>query len=183
MATNIVEVQTLRGIKLLGGDFNVHIVVLLNTIDTSDLCELLQAPKLVRIEQLGTVAKRQNCDASVNGWGRELLNLCCDIKLLILNGRTLIDESGEFICLANGGHNNVDYIIGSLVVWQVATHFEVIIDDTRYYTIGGDSDHRLLCLLSNINCNFVEPQHTIETKKFLPRFNMINQTLKSISLP
>jgi hypothetical protein len=40
LAIDIVEVQTLRGIILLGGDFNVHITALLNTIDTSDLCEL-----------------------------------------------------------------------------------------------------------------------------------------------
>ncbi len=35
---------------------------------------------------------------------------------------------------------------------------------------GGDSDHRPLRLRLSIDCSFVEPQHTIETKKFLPRF-------------
>ncbi len=57
LAADIVEVQTLKGIVLLGGDFNVHIVVLLNTINISDLCELLQALELVEIEQLGVMAK------------------------------------------------------------------------------------------------------------------------------
>jgi len=47
LVTNIVEVQTLGGIVLLGGDFNVRTVALPNTLDTSDLCELLQAPELV----------------------------------------------------------------------------------------------------------------------------------------
>jgi hypothetical protein len=41
LATNIVEVQTLKGIILLGGDFNARTAMLPNTIDTSDLCELL----------------------------------------------------------------------------------------------------------------------------------------------
>jgi hypothetical protein len=41
LAVDIVEVQTLRGIILLGGDFNVRIVTLQDTIDISDLCELL----------------------------------------------------------------------------------------------------------------------------------------------
>jgi len=91
----------------------VRTATLLDTIDTNDLCELLQAPKLVEIEQLGTMAKQQNRDASVGGWGRELLHLCCDARLFILNGRTPGDESGEFTCLANGGHNIVDYIVGS----------------------------------------------------------------------
>jgi hypothetical protein len=41
LAGDIVEVQTLGGIVLLGGDFNVHTTTLLDTIDTSDLYELL----------------------------------------------------------------------------------------------------------------------------------------------
>ncbi len=50
LAVDIVEVQTLRGIVLLGGDFNVRTVTLPDTIDTSDLCELLQVPELAEIE-------------------------------------------------------------------------------------------------------------------------------------
>jgi hypothetical protein len=50
LATDIVEVQTLEGIVLLGGDFNACSTALLDTIDTNDPCELLQAPELVEIE-------------------------------------------------------------------------------------------------------------------------------------
>jgi hypothetical protein len=92
------------------------------------------------------------------------------------------DESGEFIYLANVGHNNVNYIVGSLVVWQVVTYFEVTIDDTRYCTIGGGFNHRLLCLRLNIDCSFVEPQPTVETKKSCLGSNRIHQKVKSISL-
>jgi hypothetical protein len=80
------------------------------------------------------------------------------------------DESGEFTYLANGGRNTVDYIVGSPTVWQTTTHFEVIINDTRYCTVGVDFDHKPLRLQLSIDCSFVEPQHTVETKKFLPRF-------------
>ncbi len=73
--------------------------------------------------------------------------------------------------MANGGRNIVDYIVGSPIVWQATTHLKVIMDDTRYCTIGGDFDHRPLCLRLNIDCSFVEPQHTVVTKKFLHRFN------------
>jgi hypothetical protein len=48
LTTNIIEVQSLRGIILLGGDFNVRIAMLLDTIDTNDLCELLQTPELIK---------------------------------------------------------------------------------------------------------------------------------------
>jgi len=72
--------------------------------------------------------------------------------------------------LANGGPNTIDYIIGSPVIWQVATHLKVIIDDTRYCATGVDSDHEPLRLWLSIDCSFVESQHTVVTKKFLFRF-------------
>jgi hypothetical protein len=65
LAVDIVEVQTLGGIVLLGEDFNARTLVLLDTIDTNDLCELLSAPELIDTEQPSAMAKRQNCDASV----------------------------------------------------------------------------------------------------------------------
>jgi hypothetical protein len=72
--------------------------------------------------------------------------------------------------LANGGRNLVDYIVGSPAVWQVVTHLEVIIDDTCYCTLGGNSNHRSLRLWLSIDCSFVEPQHMVITKNNLPRF-------------
>ncbi len=57
LARNITEVQTLRGIILLGGDFNAHIAALPDTIDTNDLCELLQALELAKTKQPSTMAK------------------------------------------------------------------------------------------------------------------------------
>jgi hypothetical protein len=100
----------------LGGDFNVYTTTLPDTIDTSDLYELLQAPKLVQTEQPSVVTTRQNRDASVGDWGRKLLDLCCDVGFLIFNGRTHGDESREFTCLANGGRSVVNYILGSPTV-------------------------------------------------------------------
>jgi hypothetical protein len=111
------------------------------------------------------VAKQQNRDASVGSWG-----LCYDVGLVILNDRTLGDKSGEFICLANGECSIVDYVFGSPVIWQAITHPEVLIDDTCYYAMGGDSNHMPLNLWLSIDCTFVEPQHTIITKKLLPMF-------------
>ncbi len=92
--------------------------------------------------------------------------------MFIFNGRTRGDKLREFICLANGGRNTINYIVGSPVVWQVATHLEVIVDDTHYCAMGGDFDHKSLRLQLSINCSFVEPQHMVITKKILPRFNV-----------
>jgi hypothetical protein len=95
------------------------------------------------------MAKRQNHEITIGGWGRELLDLCSDARLLILNGQTPSDQLGEFTCLANGGRSIIDYIFSSPVFWQVITHFEVIKDGTRYCTMGAVAsivEHRLqLC--------------------------------------
>jgi hypothetical protein len=65
LAADIAKVQTLGSIVLLGGDFNARIATLLNTIDISSFCELIQTPELVETQQPGAMAKRQNRDNSV----------------------------------------------------------------------------------------------------------------------
>jgi len=67
LVADITEVQTLGGIVLLGGDFNACTTSLPNTLDTSDLWELLQAPEFAEIKQPSVVATQQNRDASVGG--------------------------------------------------------------------------------------------------------------------
>jgi hypothetical protein len=57
LAADIVKVQTLGGIVLLGGDFNVCTEALPDTINTSNLCKLLHAPEFAEIEQPSIVAK------------------------------------------------------------------------------------------------------------------------------
>ncbi len=58
----------------------------------------------------------------------------------------------------------------------------MIIDDTCYYAMGGDFDHMLLRLQLSINCSFVEPQHMVVTKKFLPRFKYDKSKAKKYQL-
>jgi len=58
----------------------------------------------------------------------------------------------------------------------------VIIDDIRYCGMGGDFDHRPLHLRLNIDCSFVEPQHTMVTKKFLLRFNYDKSKIEKYQL-
>jgi hypothetical protein len=57
----------------------------------------------------------------------------------------------------------------------------VIIDGTGYYGMGADSDHRPLHLWLNIDCSFIEPQHTIVTKKLL-RFKCDKSKAKEYQL-
>ncbi len=50
LIADIIKVQTLGSIVLLGGDFNAHATTLQDTIDTSNLYELLLAPEFVETE-------------------------------------------------------------------------------------------------------------------------------------
>jgi hypothetical protein len=65
LVADIVKVQTLGGIVLLGGDFNTRTTTLPDTFDISDLCELLQVPELAESKQPSVVVTRQNRNASV----------------------------------------------------------------------------------------------------------------------
>jgi hypothetical protein len=48
--------------------------------------------------------------------------------------------------------------------------------------MGGNSDHKPLHLWLSIDCSFVEPQHTVVTKKFLPRFKYDKSKLEKYHL-
>jgi len=47
---------------------------------------------------------------------------------------------------------------------------------------GGDFNYRPLCLWLNIDYSFVEPQHTIGTNFFLPRFKYDKSKVKEYQL-
>jgi hypothetical protein len=68
--------------------------------------------------------------------------------------RHLVTNQGSSLALQMG---LVDYIVGSPIVWQVATQLEMIVNDTHYYAMGGNFDHKLLRLRLSIDCSFVEP--------------------------
>ncbi len=57
LSTDITEIQTLRGIVLLGWHFNVQTAALPSTNDTNKLRELLQAHELAKTKQPTVVAK------------------------------------------------------------------------------------------------------------------------------
>jgi hypothetical protein len=58
LAVDIVGIQTLGGIVLLGEDFNARTVMLPDIIDTSNLYEMLQALWLTKTEQLSIITKQ-----------------------------------------------------------------------------------------------------------------------------
>ncbi len=65
-------------------------------------------------------------------------------------------NQGSSLVWQMGGVTLSYFIVSSYVIWQAATHLEVIIDDIRYCATGGNFDHRSLRLQLNIDCTFVE---------------------------
>jgi hypothetical protein len=58
--------------------------------------------------------------AALSGWYKELLGLCGAIGYHILNERVAGDLIGEYTCIANHGHNTVDYMIASPEMFEAA---------------------------------------------------------------
>jgi Reverse transcriptase (RNA-dependent DNA polymerase) len=59
------------------------------------------------------MAQRMNSDEGVNSFGKQLIDLCGDCSLYILNGRTKGDEVGNCTCFPKGGGSStVDYFLG-----------------------------------------------------------------------
>ena len=73
------------------------------------------------------IGMRVNCDAEVNTYGINLINLCQEFSLCIANGRTGNDANlGNFTCITHNGASVVDYAIVSHSFLKHVLNFEVL---------------------------------------------------------
>ena len=69
---------------------------------------------------------RYSEDNILNGYGRELLNLCQGSKLRIVNGRVGLDKGiGKYTCFTKRGKSVVDYVLASSEFLKSFYLFEV----------------------------------------------------------
>ncbi len=149
---DIAEVQNLGGHVLLAGDFNARTGEEIDYVRCEDLADVLQAPQLLGEDLPDYIQPRHNCDKSkVQGWGRQLLDMCIDTNLLILNGRVAGDEHGQLTCLANGGGSLVDYFIASPALLAQVEDLHVNTDAHVAGCKDCHSDHRPLRLRLNLD--------------------------------
>ncbi len=147
MYTDIATVKSLGGLALLAGDFNARTREDPDYVRCDDLADVLQAPHLLDDDLPQVIRPRCNNDkGGIQGWGRQLLDLCIDTSLLILNGRVAGDAHGELTCLANKGASVVDYFIASPAILEQAAHLQVLTDDMLCGRKHSHSDHRPLQL-------------------------------------
>ena len=124
---------------------------------------------------------RQNIDNNINNHGKQLINICKNTDLRILNGRTKGDSFGRPTFHGKNGVSTVDYIICNQTIFQ-NTHF--IVKPPNYL-----SDHSQIVAWLDI-CIKSDSDENNQTHK--PKYNLppqfiweenskhfLRQTLKS----
>ena len=162
-------------------------------------------------DEVSALPERKNKDRKVNNNGRQLVNLCKITDLVIVNGRTGFDRSGEYTCLNYNGSSVVDYMIVDQAMFDQICDFKVetfdpslsdmhcalhcVIELPRITTssIVDDSEPLLMKRWNdNIKENFVEAICTSEVKRLkqylfqntadLIDFNQVDTEIKEIIL-
>ena len=141
LTQDIAEVQANNGCVLLAGDLNARTGTMLDFV-TKDKHADIPDRGLPSIEDLpAEVHARQSLDREApNAFGKQLIAVCQDTSLLILNGRVDGDASGQLTCHTHNGSSLVDYFIASPSVLASQPHLHV-------EPLPPDSDHCPLHLM------------------------------------
>lgn len=110
---DIAEAQT-HGDVLVSGDFNAHTSNLPDFIQPEDEADILTGHLPSPQPLPANISTRQSSHKGVrDAFGRNLLYLCQDSNMLILNGRAVGDEQGHLNCHNANGASLVDNFIAS----------------------------------------------------------------------
>ena len=148
LQNDVLEFQSRGAQVLICGDFNARTAEEPDFLRTAELQPFL--PTAPDDDELPDyIPHRHNCDKFAPGsqtWGPELLGLCQQNNLLILNGRTPGDEYGQCTFQSARGKSTVDYFIASVKCLTAAKSLDVLEEAARY-----GSDHNPLIL--RITCD------------------------------
>ena len=131
-------------ILIIGGDFNSRIGVQSDFITEGEK-DLNYLPQGYQLDCI--LSNRNNKDPSMNEYGRQLLDLCIETKLRVLNGRVRGDFQGHLTYIGYHGSSTVDLV---LTTEQALTR-ENIIQYLSIAPLNHLSDHKpvLLSLTAN----------------------------------
>ena len=131
----IAEAQAQGGDVLLAGDLNARTGTMQDFV-TKDQHADIPDLGLPSIEDLpAAVPTRQTLDREApNNFGKQLIAMCQDTSMLILNGRVEGDASGQLTCQTYNGSSLVDYFIASPSLFAAHPHLHV-------EQLPPDSDH------------------------------------------
>ena len=132
---DIAEVQAQNGNVLLAGDLNARTGTMLDFLTRDEHADIPNQI-LPSLENLpAKVPARKSLDREApNAFGKQLIAICQDASLLILNGRVEGDVSGQLTCHTHNGSSLVDYFIASPSILALQPHLHV-------EPLPPDSDH------------------------------------------
>ncbi len=144
MQNDVLEYQGKGSQTLICGDFNARTAEEPDFLRMADLQPFL--PTALDEDELPDyIQQRRNKDLLAPGsqtWGPELLGFCQQADLLILNGRTLGDEYGQFTFKnTKGDCSTIDYFVASADCFAAVKSLHVLDEAARY-----NSDHNPLLL-------------------------------------
>jgi hypothetical protein len=105
---------------IVQGDFNARTNVISDTI-TPDRFDTI-----VMGNGIGDIPNRNSQDkVPADHRGKELIELCKSLELLILNGRKIGDIFGQFTSLQWNGNSVVDYVLASQSIYPSISYFKI----------------------------------------------------------
>ncbi|KAK6196419.1 hypothetical protein SNE40_001648 [Patella caerulea] len=114
-----INARTGTGVDFVENDNGAHIPSLEACYDT------------MRINHIPTemIPTRHNCDMKINNFGKQLLDLCCENNVIILNGRITPDTRGNFTYVSSGCASTIDYVIVSPNLFPNVSTFSILETD------------------------------------------------------
>ena len=103
----------------LSGDFNARIGNDEEDFITDDTSDYL--PCDLNYENDNFCVNRTSKDSFVNRFGKSLLSLCRTLNVHVLNGRSDLDQHGEYTFVSHLGKSVIDYMIVSTNLFQYAS--------------------------------------------------------------
>ncbi|MCU7800906.1 MAG: reverse transcriptase family protein [gamma proteobacterium symbiont of Lucinoma myriamae] len=142
------------------GDFNSRTLKLPDFIINDD-DKHTPVPDYYVSDEKELLHLRQNEDiSSSNEYGKRLLDMCKELQLRILNGRTMGDLNGKLTCYKWNGSSTVDYGLVESDILQNVEFFKV------HDLMGHLSDHCIISLgfKCKFKCNVTESHGIYELK-------------------
>ncbi|KAA6427587.1 MAG: hypothetical protein FRX49_02250 [Trebouxia sp. A1-2] len=149
LQNDILQFQGRGANILICGDMNAR------TAEQDDYIRLSELPPCLDVPDEADdlpdyVQPRHNCDKiwdPSQTWGPELLDLCKDTSLLILNGRTPGDDTGKhtFVSKSCHGRSAIDYFVASAHCMSATVFLQVNEDADDYCTDHHSVVLHMLC--------------------------------------
>ncbi|XP_078659029.1 uncharacterized protein LOC144904189 [Branchiostoma floridae x Branchiostoma belcheri] len=144
---------------LVGGDFNARVGTIPDYIENDTPIDMQTLP--INYDFDHPLSRNNMDDGQPNVFGKNLIDLCINSKLRILNGRTPGDLLGKPTCYQPNGCSVVDYVLASeTILLRKTTFFHV-------HALSPFSDHCKISLLLESSPNLPEHiEYKLPTRPF-----------------